>query len=177
MIVTKVAKRYASALFQEAKEQEALDAVSEDMKQVYSTISASSELRLFLKSHIISRKVKRDALDKLFGDNMHQITRQFIRLILEKRREDQLFGAAAAFGKLHRDDQGLLEVTVYMVTKPDDKQGQRLKKALEKRTGKTLSLNYIEDPSLIGGVAVRINDTVIDGTIKHKLQQLEGTFQ
>lgn len=176
MNVTKVAKRYASALFQEAKSRKALDAVAADMRGIRESISGSRDLELFLKSQIISRRLKRDTLHKLFDEGLGKITRQFMELILEKRREDQLPGIAEAFEKIYKKEQGIVDVEVSVITKPDSKQREQLRKALEKKINSSVNLMYIEDPSLKGGMAVRIEDTVIDGTVKHKLQQLETAF-
>lgn len=177
MITTKAAFRYAMALFQEARDRKSLKQVADDMQRISESISGSAELRSFLKSQIISREVKSKMLRELFGDDLSKLSSQFMELILEKRREDQLPAIAGAFGKLYRKEQGLVEVEVLVVRRPDKAQTKELKKALEKKTGNSVLLNFKEDPSLKGGMAVRIDDTVIDGTIKHKLQQLEASFQ
>ncbi|MBP3192372.1 ATP synthase F1 subunit delta [Natronogracilivirga saccharolytica] len=177
MIISKVAKRYATALFLEAKNRKELENVAADMQRINETILGSRELQIFLKSHIISRQNKKSTLDELFSKDISELSRQFISLILEKRREDQLSGICGYFGVLFNKEQGLLEIEVFVVKKPDAGLEKQLKKALESRTGSKVNLSYIEDHSLKGGMAVRINDTVIDGTIKHKLQQLELTLQ
>lgn len=177
MILTTVAKRYASALYQEAKARDTLNDVARDMKHIGESISGSKELRTFLKSHTLSRDLKRETLIKVFDKGLDETTRRFMRLILDKRREDQLPGIAAAFEKKHKADQGIMDIEVFVVSRPDSAQSGKLKLALEKKTGNKVNLNYIEDLSLKGGMAVRIDDTVIDGTIKHKLQQLETTFK
>ncbi len=177
MNVTKVAKRYASALFLEAREQKLLDKVSDDMRFISDVISGSSELRTFLKSHIITRKRKTEVLDDLLDKNVGKLTKQFLHLIITKRREDQLLGISLAYLKRYENEQGIQNIDVYVVSKPDTSQSKKLQDALGKKTGKQVRITYIEDSSLKGGMAVRIDDTVIDGTIKHKLQQLEATFQ
>ncbi len=177
MIVKKVAHRYASALFQEAKSRNMLDAVARDMQRISDSISGSKDLLLFLKSQIISREVKTNVLRELFDKDLSEIGRQLLRLILEKRREDQLPGIAFAFGQLSKKEQGLIDVEILVARKPGPDQTDLLEKALEKKTGGKVLLTFREDPTLRGGMAVRIDDTVIDGTIKHKLQQLEASFQ
>ena len=177
MIISKVAKRYATALFLEAKNRDELENVAGDMQRINDTIAGSRELLVFLKSHIISRDNKYSTLKQLFYKDISELSRQFISLILEKRRENQLAGITSFFETLYNKEQGLLDIEVFVVEKPDSGQEKALKKALETRTGSKVNLSYIEDKSLKGGMAVRINDTVIDGTIKHKLQQLELTLQ
>lgn len=177
MIVTKVANRYASALFEEADSRNMLKDVAADMQRISRSISGSRELQVFLKSQIISREMKIQTLAALFDDDVTDLTRQFMRLVLEKRREEQLFGITVSFDKLYKKKQGEVDIEVFIVHRPDTKQNNALKKALETKTAGKVNLLFNEDPSLIGGMAVRIEDTVIDGTLKHKLQQLEASFQ
>jgi F-type H+-transporting ATPase subunit delta len=177
MIVKKVAHRYALALFQEAKSRNKLDDVAGDMQRIGDSITGSRDLVLFLRSKVIARDVKASVLRELFDKELSDLTRQLIRLILEKRREDQLPGIAHAFGNLYRKDQGLVDVEILVARKPGTDQADKLKMALEKKTGGKVLLSFREDPALKGGMAIRIDDTIIDGTIKHKLQQLEATFQ
>jgi len=176
MIVSKVAKRYASALFQQAVEDKVLEPVAEDMRAIGESIHGSRELLLFLKGQTISRIKKQEVLDVLFDKELNKLTRQFIKLIIEKRREDQLHGIADAFEILYKKDQGLIDVEVFVITRPEAEQSKNLKLALEQKTGNKVHLTYTVDTSLKGGMAVRIDDTVIDGTVKHKLQQLETRF-
>ncbi len=176
MIVTKISKRYASALFQQAREEKVLDAVSGDMRMIRQSISESRNLLLFLKSQIISREIKRKVLEELFEKHLSEVSRLFLALILNKRREDQLPGITAAFDVLYKKELGLIDIEVMVVSRPDPDQDQALRKALESRTGKKVQLFFTEDSSLKGGMAVRIGDTVIDGTVKHKLQQIETRF-
>lgn len=177
MIVSKVAHRYAKAFFEEAKGLKMLDKAASDMQLIFHSVSESEELLRFLKSQIISRELKKKTLDALFSKQLSETGRQLIRLILEKRREDQLPGIAYAFEQLYKKENGLTDVEVFVTSGLDDSLSELLKQVLQKKTGSKVSITLTEDPSLIGGMAVRIGDTVIDGTIKHKLQQLEATFQ
>ncbi|TVQ70268.1 MAG: ATP synthase F1 subunit delta [Balneolaceae bacterium] len=177
MVVKKVAHRYASALFHEAKNRNEVDAVARDMQRISESISGSSELLLFLRSQIISREIKANVLTELFDKDLSEISRSLVRLILEKRREDQLPGITHLFGQLYKKEQGLQDIEVLVAKRPGSEQTELLKKALEKKTGGKVLLSFREDPSLKGGMAIRIDDTVIDGTVKHKLQQLEASFQ
>lgn len=177
MIVSKVAHRYAKAFFEEAKSLGELDNAARDMQLIFRSVSDSDELMRFLKSQIISREIKKTTLDALFSKQLSEPGRQLIRLILEKRREDQLPGIAYAFEQLYKIESGLTDVEVFVTSALDDSLSELLKQELQKKTGSKISITLTEDPSLIGGMAVRIGDTVIDGTIKHKLQQLEASFQ
>lgn len=177
MIVSKVAHRYAKAFFEEVKDRKMLGKAASDMQLIFQTVSESEDLLRFLKSKVISREIKKKTLDALFSKHMSEPGQQLIRLILEKRREDQLPGIAYAFEQLYKKENGLADVEVFVTSGLNDSLSELLEQALQKKTGSKVSITLTEDPSLIGGMAVRIGDTVIDGTIKHKLQQLEATFR
>lgn len=177
MMIKKVAGRYASALFQEAKNQKLLEKVSTDMQEIHDVITASPELMLFLKSKTISRKIKRDTLFELFKKPLSPLTRQFLNLVFEKKRENDLYDMTFAYQKMIKEEQGQIDIDVFVVSIPDEKQRDLLKKVLEKKTGKKVNLSFSKNRSLIGGMAIKIEDTVMDGTIKHKLQQIDTSFQ
>ncbi|MDI6400560.1 ATP synthase F1 subunit delta [Balneolaceae bacterium ANBcel3] len=177
MIVSKVAKRYASALYQEAASSGNLETVAKDLTQIRSVIDQSNELLPFLKSMIISREIKKEVLTQLFGKSVSKQTQHFILLLLNKRRELFFYEIILAFQSLYKEEKGILDVDVLVIKKPDSDQEKNLIAALKKKTGNEVQLRFIEDPSLIGGMAVKIKDTIIDGTIKNKLQKLETTFQ
>lgn len=176
-MVTKVAKRYASALFQEALERKVLEDIARDMQMLVASIRNSRELNHFLKSKIIPGKKKGEALSALFSAAVHPLTNDLIRLLLEKRREAHLLAIALWYDTLYKKEKGLIDVDVHVVYSLGEEQVETLRLSLEKKTGKKVFLRFIEDPDLKGGMTIRIDDTVIDGSIRHKLQQLESAFQ
>lgn len=176
-MVTKAAKRYASALFQEALQRNVLEEIASDMQMLSQSIANVRELDLFLKSQIIAGKKKGDVLTALFAEAVNPLTNDLIRLLLAKRREAQLHGIATWYNTLYKKQKGLIDVEVRVVYQPGEEQKNALRLSLEKKTGKNVLLTFIEDSDLKGGMTIRIDDTVIDGSIRHKLQQLESAFQ
>ena len=175
-MITKAARRYASAFLQIGQEQDNVEAMLEDIELIKNTIDDSRDLQLFLRSPIIKFDDKVQALDELFGDKVGDITNQFIKLLARKDRVEILHQITLAFIEQYNKYAGIIEVEVYAANELSEKQQESLHKALEQKTGKTVNMHISVDESLKGGIAVRIDDTVIDGTIKHKLEQLEATF-
>lgn len=175
-MITKAARRYASALLQIAKEQESVESILGDIEFIKNTIDDSRELELFLKSPIIKFDDKANALDELFGEQVNEIVRQFIKLLARKNRVNLLYQITQAFIEQYNQYAGIIEIQVSVASKLSEEQQQSLHKALEDKTGKKVNMEFSVDTSLKGGIAVRIDDTVIDGTIKHKLEQLEETL-
>lgn len=176
MLITKVAKRYASALLQLAEETKQLDKVLADMQMVHATIKDSRELQLFLRNKIIKEEKKKEVLAALFGKSLSELSNTFLALLVDKKREDHLFSAAGAFLKAYNQKAGILEVELHYAYEPQKKQVDALQAAIEKSTGKKVVLASHKDASLKGGLKIKIEDTVVDGTIKNKVRQLEALF-
>lgn len=172
MQTTKAARRYAKALMGMAQELDQIEAIYEDMDLIYGTISDSRELVLFLKSPVVKSSDKESVLKKIFSDKVSQSTNQFFTLMVEKDREDQLGEIAAAYLKMYDEYKGIQHIDVVVAQQLDENQEKVLRQSLEKRTGKTVRMKVSVDESIKGGAKVRIDDTVIDGSVKYKLEEL-----
>mmetsp|Transcript_14605 Transcript_14605/g.47940 ORF Transcript_14605/g.47940 Transcript_14605/m.47940 type:complete len:185 (-) Transcript_14605:244-798(-) len=173
MLVSKAARRYAIALLELSKEQKSVEATLSDVQFIESTIDDSKELEIFLKSPIIKPSVKKETLSALFKEHISALTMQFVNLIASKERAAILHQISKAFITKYNVYAGVIEVEVRSAKKLTDKQVKELKTVLEKTTSKKVILTAIEQIDLKGGLLVKIEDTVIDGTIKHKIEQLE----
>ncbi len=176
MLVSKAARRYAAALLQNAKEQNSVQKTLDDITGIKSTIENSKELQLFLKSPVIKPSEKQKALTAIFDENVSDNISKFLVTVSQKGREDLLLEITHAFIEAYKEDEGIISVEVKSAKPLDDSQQKELKDMLEKSTSKKVELTLSEQADLKGGLAVKINDTVIDGTIKHKLEQLENKF-
>lgn len=176
-MVLKVARRYANAFLQIGIEQNILDRILEDVLTIYDTIQNSRELKLFLRSPIIKSDEKRTALNAIFDSSVEPLTMQFLELITKKGRENLIEQIMKAFIDLYKKYSGIIDIDVFTAMEMPDSTRADLKKALEQTTRLKVDLNYNKDSGLIGGMAVRIDDTVIDGTIKHKIDQLRKLFK
>ncbi|MDX1667152.1 MAG: ATP synthase F1 subunit delta [Saprospiraceae bacterium] len=176
MLISKAARRYASALLEISKEREEVESILEDMKLINNTIRDSRDLELFLQSPIIRYDEKADGLKQVFGDRIQEITGQFIELLARKNRIRLLGQIVQAFVEQYNVFAGIIKVDVLTARALDDTQKKQLHEALEEKTGKKVEMQLEVNESLKGGMAVRIDDTVIDGTVKHKLEQLQEKF-
>jgi len=176
MIVSKAARRYAAALLQLAEENGYVDALLNDMVLIKNTVDGSKDLLLMLKSPVISEQNKLLVLEKVFAKKIHPLTLKFIRVAVEKNREDIIHQVAQAYIEAYNKAEGIVDVEVFSARNLSDKQTSALKKSLEDYLSKTVQLSVLNRPALRGGLAVKIGDTVIDGTVKHKLEELEQVF-
>jgi len=176
MPITKAARRYATALLELAKERDELESILEDMEFIYNTLEDSRELVVFLKSPIIKFDDKISVLDELFSSEIQEATKLFMKLLAKKERVNLLDQISEAFIEKYKQLAGIITIEVYVAHELSEEQQNELHKTLEEKTQKTVELNITQDESLKGGMAIRIDDTVIDGTVKHKLEELEESF-
>jgi len=176
MIPTKAARRYSAALLGYALETGSLEAVLTDIQYVDETIKQSRELQLFLRNPIVKPEKKTAVLKELFEKNVSDPMNSMFGLIAEKSRFNLLPGITQAFINAYRIHEGIVVVQVFYAEEPDAQQLDNIRKALEIRTGKTVELVTRHKPELMGGLVVKIDDTVIDGSVKHSLEQLEHLF-
>jgi F-type H+-transporting ATPase subunit delta len=173
MLVSKAARRYAIALLEMCKEKNLVQQTLNDILFVQKTIDDSRELQSFLKSPIIKPSVKKETLEAVFNEHVKELTVLFISLVAKKERAGLLHEIVTAFVQEYNKFAGIIEVEVRTAQVLNDTQINELQKVLEKTTSKKVNLHTIVQDELQGGILVKIDDTVIDGTVKHKLEQLE----
>ena len=173
---TKAARRYADAMLQSAIERDILEEVRTDMEMIHQTVTASRDLVLFLKNPVIKNDIKRKALMEIFKDRIRPESSVLINLLLDKKREQLLGAISKSYLELYDVYKGIINVGVFSAFDITDNQKKSLLKSLEESTGKKVNMDISIDKSLRGGLAVRIDDTVIDGTVKHKISQLKNQF-
>lgn len=176
MPTTKAARRYATALLELADERDEVEQILEDITFIHNTLEGSRELVVFLKSPIIKFDDKIEALEELFFDRLEEPTKLFLKLLSRKDRISLLDQIAEAFIKDYKEYAGIITVDVFVARELTEDQQKELQHELEEKTQKTIEMNLTIDESLKGGMAIRIDDTVVDGTIKHKLEELEESL-
>jgi F-type H+-transporting ATPase subunit delta len=176
MLVSKAARRYATALLELAQEHDSVDQTLKDVLFIKRTLEDSRDLVLFLKSPIIKPDKKVAALEEIFGDHIGDLVHKFVTLIARKNRESVIDEIVTSFVELYNEYAGIISAELFVAQKLSDEQRARVTEKLEEVTGKKVNISTQVQPELKGGMAVKIADTVIDGTVKHKLEQLEDIF-
>jgi len=175
-MISKAARRYANALLQSAIEQKKLEDVVDDIRFIGNTLDGSRELTVFLRSPIIESEVKLDSLLSIFKSHISELSVQLLNLLSEKNREALLPDICEGFIELYNNHCGIVKIDVLTAFEMDKKQQKSLHQQLENHTGKTVKMNVAVDSGLIGGLVVKIGDTVIDGSVKHKIRMLKNQF-
>ena len=177
MTQSPVARRYAQALYDEAQRRERVEAVDQDIDLLRETLDASRELVLFFESPIISREKKEAVVQELFKERVQPTTLHFLRLLVEKKREGLFPEVVRAYRALRDDQKGIVEARARTAHPLSEEDEQALAQALERLSGQRVRLQVDQDPGLIGGVVVRVGDTVYDGSVRHQLASLRERLE
>jgi len=177
MNVTPVAYRYARSLMELSQDQGQLAVAEQDMRLVAETCLNSPDLVLLLKSPVVKADKKTNVLAKVFAGNIGEITHRFMGIMVRKGREAMLPQVAQAFVELYRVHQNIVTVEVLSaVPLTDAVRAQVTEQAQQKHPGKSIILSEKVDPTLIGGVIVRIGDEQFDGSVSRRLTDLRRKF-
>lgn len=169
-----LAGRYASALFDLAEDEGALDAVAADLRGFESLLDESDELRRLIRSPVISREEQGRALAAISDRAGFQpLTRRFMGLLAHKRRLFALPDIIKAYNFLLAEHRGEVSAQLVSAIPLSEDQVETVRDQLKKAVGKDVILTTTVDPTLLGGVVVRVGSRMIDASLRTKLHQLE----
>lgn len=168
---TTIARPYAQAVFKLAQSQQALPAWS-DMLGLAAHVAADPEMRKLLDNPRVTPAQLADLFVDICGDRLNDAGRNLIRLLAERRRLVVLPEIFGLFEQLKNDAEGAIKAQLITAFPATDAQKQTIAAALKQRFGRDVQLEYITDPTLMGGAVVRAGDLVIDGSVRGKLARL-----
>lgn len=169
-----VVRRYTKALFQAARNASQVDAVQADLEAVAGAMRDVPALLRALRAPTVSTEKKRAIVDGAFAGQISPLTLKFIQLLIDRRREAILPDVPDDFLRLANEWRNLLPAHVRAAAPLSDEEQAELVEVLSRKTGMNVTLQVEVDPSLIGGLYVRMGDTVIDGTLKTRLAQVKA---
>jgi len=172
---SKIAVRYAKALFELALERGVIDNVYSDMKAV-SHLCSMEEVKAVINNPVLSQQKRKEVILALVGDGADKLTVSFIALMFGHVRGDYLAAAARNFIDRTRRHRGIQQVTV---TTAIPVSGSLKQEMAELIAGKAKGgIEYIEqvDPSLIGGFILRVDDAYIDASVRNILNKYRKEF-
>lgn len=167
-------KSYAEALFQVGRAEETLDRVEEELTRLNKSLDSNAELREFLSDPKISADGKKSALFEIFGGKISPVTLHWINMIVDQGRQRRLPTIIEAFFTLAQEAREKVTAEVITSLPLSEDQADRLAQELSKVTKKRVFLKPMVDDSILGGVIVKIENKVIDGSVKHRLQEMKN---
>jgi F-type H+-transporting ATPase subunit delta len=167
-----ISNRYAKALMQFAKEKNSLEQVSEDMLFLEKTLLESKDLKVVLKSPVISSDKKSAILNEIFASNSNKTSMEFILFVNKKNRSNILYDIAKMYNEIRNNKLNRVNAEVVSSVDLNDSQKSELINQLKSFSKMEIIPSYKTDESLIGGFTVKMNDTVIDASVKQQLIKL-----
>ncbi len=177
-VSTGIAARYASALFDLAKEAGALKALEADADALKAALAASPDLAAMIASPVISRTEQAAAMAAVAAKmGLNALTANTLALMADKRRLFTLPQFLTELSARIADEKGEVTAEVTSATALSAAQAKKLAETLKAKVGKTVKLNTTVDESLIGGLIVRLGSTMIDTSVKAKLAGLQNAMK
>ncbi|MCX8052371.1 MAG: F0F1 ATP synthase subunit delta [Armatimonadetes bacterium] len=173
MVERRIVRRYAKALFEAARKADAVDRVESDLGFVAYTFEIAPSLMKAVRSPLIPRDRKKAVVRELFADKVHELALSFLDLLIDKRREEIALDVQAEYIALADEARGIVKAEVTSAIPLTRSEESLLAEKLSRLTGKRVELSTVVDLGVIGGVTVRIGDTVIDGSIRGQLRVLK----
>ncbi|OIJ11745.1 F0F1 ATP synthase subunit delta [Anaerobacillus alkalilacustris] len=169
-----VAKRYATAVFELAKEQNAVEQMKEELQVVVEVVENTNLFDTFFKHPKITSERKKELVKASFQGKISDTLLSTLFLLIDKKREGILFKMAEEFLKLSNEEQGIAEAKVFTAKPLTDAEKVAFSATFSKVSGKgTLTIENIVEPELIGGFKVRIGDRIYDGSVLSQLRRIE----
>lgn len=171
----KLAARYAQALLDVAAARNLIEAVRQDLKQASAIIASHAELQAALANPALPIDIKQRILESLFAKlATADLLLRFLRVLLTRGRIELLAEIECAFTALSNTRRGIVPATIISAVPLSADQLQRIEKRLAETAGKAVALEAQVDPRALGGVAVRMQGRLFDGTIRRRLKGLHA---
>ena len=170
--------RYATAMFELAVETNSLDAVASDLSRLRKLVEGSADLTRFIRSPVFTREEQGRAVGAVLTRlKVSKLTENFIALLAQKRRLIALQGIVAAFDTLVANKRGELSATVASAQALKPAQRSALAEALKEAMKRDVRMTESIDPTLLGGLVVKVGSRQIDSSLKSKLSRLERAMK
>ena len=166
-----IASVYARSLFEVAKEQGKLDTVRDQLGEFVDALEATHDLQVFLFSPYFSTAEKKEGLRKVL-EGPDPALENFLELLIEKHRMPVLFRIRRQFDERWQDEHRLLPVQVTSAVELDDATVEQIKNSIAEQTDRQIELTTEVDPDILGGIVLRVGNSILDASIKNRLETL-----
>lgn len=163
---------YARALVAAAQAEGELERVADELFGLARALEQSPELADALTNPGVATPQRLGTLEELLAGRAHPVTLGCALMVVQAGRARELAAIADATARLAAEEAARELAEVRTATELTEAQRERLAQALSQVTGKTIDLKLVVDPSVVGGVVARVGDTVIDGTVANRLDDI-----
>ncbi|MEI9986718.1 MAG: F0F1 ATP synthase subunit delta [Aliidongia sp.] len=172
--VSGLAGRYATALFELAGQEKALDQVAQDLRTLGGMIDESADLKRLIRSPVLSRDAQGAAMKSLLERaDLSAMTRNFVGLVARNRRLFALPGMISGYLQLLAERRGEIRAEVTAAQEMSPAQVTAINDQLKRAVGSKVAVDIRVDPAIIGGLVVKVGSRMVDGSLRSKLQRLQ----
>ena len=164
-----IAQVYARSLFEVAKDQDKLDLVRDQLGAFADALNETRDLQVFFFSPYFSTAEKEDGLDRVVSD-ADPVILNFLKLLIEKHRMPVVFRIRATYDALWEDENKLLPVQITSAVELDQQIVSQLGDRIAEQTDRKVDLSSKVDPDILGGIVVRVGNSVLDASIRNRLE-------
>jgi F-type H+-transporting ATPase subunit delta len=166
-----IAEVYSRALFEVAKENDALDRIRDELGEFTDELSENRDLQVFFFSPYFSSQEKKEGIRKLVeGADEHFLN--FLELLAERHRMPVLFRIRRSFDSLWAEENKLLPVSVTSAVELDESLVESIGERIKEQTGRRIDLSSRVDPDVLGGLVLQVGNMVLDASVRSRLERL-----
>lgn len=177
MIISAVPRRYAQALLMIATERKKIEEYRQDLAKFRQLLLDNPEIEQLLANMRVTAEKKKEALRLLLPDSFDPVVRNFLHLLIDKRRENFFLDVITAYEQYADEILNIINADVWSVVQLTTKDERQLAQRLSHYMGKKVRVRNIIDPALLGGLRIKVGDLVIDGSVTRKLALLKKQLQ
>ena len=170
--MTSIAEEYAAALFTLTAEENKKGEVAQSLKAIGDLVAENTEYIDLLQAPSIPLDERLGLIEKAFGSEMHEYAVSFVKLVCERGRIRELSDCINEFLKLYEASDGIVTAYVTSATELDEAEKTVLREKLEKKLLRRVELVCEVDTSILGGVIVKVDGSVMDGSLKRRLAEV-----
>lgn len=169
---SKISVRYAKALFLSAKEENLLDTVHENLRLIVTSFSLKG-FKEFIESPVVKISDKKKVFWEVYGEMIHELTHDFIQLVLTNKREKNLEGMIRYFISLYLEQQGIMRADLKVPFSVSEEYKKKFIDLLENTFQAKIEMQETVDTELIGGFILKVDDQQYDASVKTSLSKIK----
>lgn len=174
---SKLIHRYSGALYEASAESKKVKKVADDCGGLIDLIEKSKELQLLFRSPIIDKLKKGKILKELFKGRINDLTLNLLLLLVRNGREEYTAEVLAGYLDLLDEKEGIIKPVFTSAVEMTDKDRTKIKKDIDKLSGKNAKPVFKIDTGLIGGFTIRMKDSIIDGSVIRQLGLMKQSLR
>lgn len=166
-----LANVYARSLFEVAKEHDDLEKIRAQLAEFADAVAESRDLQVFFFSPYFTSQEKKDGIARVLDGADERFVR-FLELLAEKHRMPVIFRVRRTFEEMWAAENRVMEASVTSAVELDEKVVKQIGKRIEEQTGRRVELTSEVDPDVLGGLVIRVGNTIIDASVRNRLERL-----